>query len=452
MIYRLVIAIVLFAIAARQIAWYEAMALALTLFYLLDLINAIGKKIPFLEIIILYAFLTWLAMPVVAYQIFNEYNELSALWVTFMPIPAPQYFAYVLPASFAFAIGLKAPLPGENWSMAQYNHRLKKYLENKSYLGIYLIAAGFVATILLKISPEAIKNIVQNFAYLTYVGMFYVIYSPFKYKLRVVLICAGLTISQSIASGMYGELVFIGTMSSLILLAGKKISLSSKMLVVAGGALLVLFIQSIKFEYREGTWSGLERKADPGLFGQLILERITSPSEIFKPERLFNMSVRANQGNLVAKAMNYVPKFEPFAGGETILKAVAASLVPRFIWANKPKSGGADMVCRFLGDCDSASRGLSYNVGPIGEAYINFGRNGGIVFMFFYGLFFNFIFKRALVISQTKPSLILWFPLIFISFFTMENDVLSFINSFVKSAFFTYVMYKSVKLLFNISL
>lgn len=449
MIYRTIIFIAFFTLSAIQIVWYEALAISLFFYFLLDLILSIGKRIPFLEIIIVYAFLTWLLMPVVTYQVFNEYNDLSVLWVTYMTIPAEEYFGYVLPAAIMFALGLKVPLIGNNWSMTRYNDNLKQYLSNKSNLGIYLIAVGFFSNFLVDIAPEALRNIVNNFVYLSYVGMFYVIYSPFRHKTAIVLFCAGLTIMQSIASGMYGQLVFLSAMSSLILLAGKQIKLVYKLLVVAGGVFLVMFIQSIKTEYREGTWSGLERSADPALFGQLVWERITNPSEIYQPERLFNLSVRANQGNIVSKVMAYVPKFAEHAHGETIIAAIGAALVPRFLWPDKPRAGGADMVCKYLGDCHAASRGVSYNVGPIGESYINFGRNGGIVFMFFYGLFFNYIFNKALAISKRVPSLILWFPLIFTSLFTMENDILSFINTFIKSALFTYVMYRLVKLVFK---
>lgn len=452
MIFRLFTATVLFIFLTAHIVWYEAIALALSLYFLLDLIDSIGRKMPFLEIVATIAFMTWLAMPVVAYEVFNEYDVLAKLWVTFMPTPAPEYFSYSLPATLLFALGLKMPLMGGVWKMPHYNARLKNHLANKSYIGIYLIATGIVATFLTRITPEALRNIVQNFAMLTYVGMFYVLYSPFKHKTKVVLFCMGLTLSQSISSGMYGQLVFMTVISTLILLAGKKIKWRTKTLVLGGGVFLIFLIQSIKFEYRASTWSGLERSADPSLFGQLIWQRLTNPSEIFQPERIFNMAVRANQGNIVSKVMNYVPKFEPFAQGRTILNAVTASLAPRFLWPDKPRAGGADMVCRYVGDCESVLRGISYNVGPIGEAYINFGKIGGCVFMFVYGLLFNFLFKKALLIARNTPTLILWFPLLFISFFTMENDVLSFLNSFVKSAFFVFVMFKSANLLFKISL
>lgn len=452
MIYKATVSLFLFIVSTNFIIWYEALALALTLYFLLDLFNAIGKKIPFLEVITLLACVTWIAMPVVFYEIFNEYNDLSALWVTFMPTPAHEYFSFALPATLLFALGLSMPLMNGIWKTTYYKIRLKNYLSDKSYIGAYLIFIGIVASLLARITPEIIRNIVQNFALLTYVGMFYIIYSPFKHKLRAVLICISLTIAHSIASGMYGQLVFMSIISSMILLAGKEIKWGSKLIVMASGLFLIFLIQSIKFEYRESTWEGFNRKADPALFGKLIWSRITNPIEIFRPERVFNLAVRANQGKIIARAMDYVPKFEPFACGQTIMDAVAASFIPRFLWPSKPKSGGATMVCKYLGDCDSALRGISYNVGPIGEAYINFGKVGGSIFMFFYGLLFNFLFKQALLISRYIPSLILWFPLIFLSFFTMENDILSFLNSFVKSAFFAFIIFKIAKTFFKIKL
>jgi hypothetical protein len=449
---RIVASILVFIICINRIVWYEALALAFSAYTVLDLIHAIGKRVPFPEVTAVIATLTWIAMPVVAYEIFNEYHELSVLWVTYMVIPAPEYFAYTLPATMLFVLGLKLPLLRNTWSADDYKRTLRQHLDDKPFLGLYLIAAGIAATFLVKVTPAALQNVVYNFAYLTYVGMFYVIYSPFEHKARVILICAGLTVFQSVASGMYGQLIFMSVISSLILLAGKNVRLFTKLAVMASGVLLIFFIQSIKMEYRQETWQGLERRADPALFGRLVWERITAPSEIFQPERLFNLTVRANQGNIVSKAMSYVPKFEAHANGRTIVEAIGASIAPRFLWPDKPRSGGADMVCRYLGDCLSASRGLSYNVGPIGEAYINFGVGGGIIFMLCYGLLFNVIFHKTLLMCRHTPSLMLWFPLLFISFFTMENDVLSFLNTFTKSAFFTFLMFRATAIFLKVRL
>ncbi len=99
---------------------------------------------------------------------------------------------------------------------------------------------------------------------------------------------------------------------------------------------MILFIQSIKHEYRAQTWGkGMVRGADPNYFGQLIIKNFKSPDLLFKPKALFAMATRTNQGFLIAETMNYVPSKEPFANGETILTSIAASFVPKNILARK---------------------------------------------------------------------------------------------------------------------
>lgn len=180
--------------------------------------------------------------------------------------------------------------------------------------------------------------------------------------------------------------------------------------------------------------------------------KITNPSELFDEERLWHMSVRANQGQIVSRVINYVPKNENYAYGETILSAVTASLIPRFLWPNKPRTG-ADMVCRFLGDCSSYKNGMSYNIGPIGESYVNFGPIFGVVFMFVYGLFMKYSYIFVLNQCNIYPRLLLWIPAIFIGFvFTMENDILSAINTLFKAGIFIYMLFWMFKLFFKIKL
>ena len=95
-----------------------------------------------------------------------------------------------------------------------------------------------------------------------------------------------------------------------------------------------------------------------------------------------------NQGWLVAMTMKKVPDKFDFAYGETIWQSVAAAIVPRFIWPDKPEAGGKANLKRFWG---YNLVGFSMNIGPFGEGYANFDKIGGIIYMFFYGLFFNFL-------------------------------------------------------------
>jgi hypothetical protein len=146
--------------------------------------------------------------------------------------------------------------------------------------------------------------------------------------------------------------------------------------------------------------------------------------------------------------MDYVPKREPYANGETIVTAFAAAVVPRFLWQDKPEVGGREMVCRFLGDCRTLR--YSYDIGQLGEGYVNFGKFGGILFMLFYGMLIRTLFVIAANTSIKHPALVLWIPLFFFSALSLETDFLTFINSFVKSVVFCAIVYLGFRWLLRI--
>ena len=129
--------------------------------------------------------------------------------------------------------------------------------------------------------------------------------------------------------------------------------------------------------------------------------------------------------------MSHTPSVEPFADGETIINALEASLLPRFLAPNKAKAGGQENFERFTGR--NLEKGTSMNLSPLGEAYANFGVSGAIVFMLFFGLFYNFFIHQIFKLSFRYPSLILWLPLMFLQVVKAESDVAIVLNHLVKA-------------------
>ena len=166
-------------------------------------------------------------------------------------------------------------------------------------------------------------------------------------------------------------------------------------------------------------------------------------------DKLFFVAVRLNQGWLIAVTMDRVPSRHPFANGETIWQSVAASLVPRLLWPDKPEAGGKANLKRFWG---FDLRGFSMNIGPIGEAYANFDEVGGCIYMFFYGLFFNLILFTILRLAERRPTMILWLPFLFMYTITVESDLLLTMNFILKGVFFTWIVFRLFKALFKIEL
>ena len=155
---------------------------------------------------------------------------------------------------------------------------------------------------------------------------------------------------------------------------------------------------------------------------------------------LFGLYMRSNQGVNVSLVMNRIPARQPFDNGSYLFKTVASSFVPRFLWPDKPEAGGVFNMEHYAG---IRIRNWSTNIGPIGEAYGNFGTNGGIFYMFILGVFLRFIFKKVLQISEKVPLLILWIPVLFFQVtYSAESDSLQILNSIIKSAFFLWILYK----------
>jgi hypothetical protein len=182
---------------------------------------------------------------------------------------------------------------------------------------------------------------------------------------------------------------------------------------------------------------------------ELMSESITNPSSMFQKQKLFYSAVRMNQGWLIGMTMDRVPRRFEYAYGETIAISVAAAFVPRILWPDKPEAGGKYNLKRFWG---YNIVGFSMNIGPIGEAYANFGVTGGIIFMFFYGLFFNAILTYLLKWSEKRSSILCWIPFLFFYAVVVETDILTTVGSIVTSLIFMVLFIRIFKATFHINL
>jgi len=427
----------------------ENAAVCLFIYFLLDFLEMLGKKIVILELTNIMAALTCLLMPVIFYHEYTRENYLARIWVKYMPVSSDDYFSFMIPAVIALAIGLRFPLSKAkvNISPKVYIDNVKRILSSKPSVGLTLIATGLVSGFLDFLSPSSLKQVFYLMDHLTYVGVFYVIYSPSKHKRIIVPSVIVLMIAQSLITGMFGELIFLMACSLILILLGKKIPFQRKVLVAVAGMALIIVIQSVKVDYRTRAWSGTG--TDPTYFAELVTDRITNPASMLEPNKLFFSAIRMNQGWLVAMTMNRVPTKFDFAYGETIWKSVAAAIVPRFLWKDKPNAGGKENLKRFWG---YSLVGFSMNIGPFGEAYANFDKIGGVIYLFFYGLFFNFMLSAILKFADKRPTIVLWLPFLFIYSISVETDLLTTMSYLVKGLIFTWVVFKIYRIAFRVDL
>jgi len=152
----------------------------------------------------------------------------------------------------------------------------------------------------------------------------------------------------------------------------------------------------------------------------------------FEEDFLGDMAVRYNQGWIVNHTMLWVPTYEPFANGSTIIEAAKGSLLPRLLAPEKEQAGGKEGMARFAGL--DLGEDTSMTLGSAGEMYANFGVIGGIVgcgiYALTFGILFRVICRRALV----NP---LWWsivPFIFYASVKAEDDITFVVNWTVKSS------------------
>lgn len=430
-----------FAAASTDLIMYEVMSVFLFVYFLLTLIDSIGKSYDLLAIPIVLLIFECLMMPMVVFNVYNDDILIRALRYN-MAVPKEEYFSFVFPGTVAMIIGMRLPLmPGQTQTV-KVNKALvacKMYLKNKGNLGILLIIIGASSGVLEVFTPGELRYVLYLFGRLIIVGVFYIYYSDATNKKLYLIGALVFILAQSLAAGLFGDFIYTSLLGGMLILLGGKLKVHYKFGFAIIGFIVVLLIQSVKADYRKITWTEeKEEVQNTEAFVTLIAERITNPSQFLDLDMLFPAVNRFNQGMIVAKVIEYVPKYEPFAEGQTVYASVLATFVPRILWPDKPIAGGQYNMLRFTG---FMVVGYSMNVGVIGEAYGNFGRTGGVVFMFVFGLFFNLIFCLILKKTSKWPTLILWIPFIYLNAVQAETDTLMTVNSTIKNILFLVFCY-----------
>lgn len=406
-----------------------------SLFLFLTFYN-LGKKIILVEIVAFFAIIQWLLAPIFDYH----YNPLE---ISLMATGAKDYFDIVLPATFLMTIGLFLPLGKVDLP----DLKVKFSGANR---GCLLFGIGFLSYLIHPYMPMVLSNFVKLMSMLIYIGFFYAFFSDFKYKNQMAIFLLGFLIWEVTKSGMFGEMILWVTFFSLFYFAKNQSRLPFKLSLGLIGIFLLLIMQSIKMEYRRATWSENNKERNITLFTDLIVDRVSHPEQLFQAEEIYNFFYRLNQGSIISKTIAHVPSSEPFAGGETVVAALVASTVPRFIWPNKPKAGGAETYPRFTG-FELQGR-TSANISAMGEAYVNFGKHGSMAFMFFFGLFINICFLICSKIAQKKLLFIFWIPMLFQTLIFLGSDLLTIFNAVVKTGVFIWLLYWGFRLLFKIKI
>lgn len=422
---------------------WESASVGMFAYFLLDLIDNYGKRIVILHFFIVLAIIQWLLMPILAYRMFDESNYLAKLWVKYMEVPPSTYFPYILPGTLAMILGFKFPINRPRFYHQPYKYLIqaKEFLQDQKQIGYTLIIIGSSVSLIGLVVGEIFGNVLFLIETLFYAGMLYLYMSNFKPKWVILVGLLTFEGIRALQSGMFGGSLFLLIIIMIIIGLEWNIRFGLKIIYITIGFAAVVLLQSSKGEYRQQTWTN-KNKAGVDVFSNVVSEQIKSSDQLANENNIFFLVMRFNNGWQIARTMDRVPKRYPFSNGESIAMSLAATAVPRFLWPDKPKSGGKPNLERFWGESYGRT---SMNISPIGEAYANFGVYGGIIYMFFFGLILNLAVTKVIFWVEKRPTILCWFPTIFYSFFGVETDLLNIANSFVKGVIFTYVFIRLFK-------
>ncbi len=410
---------------------HPAMAsMAVLVLVMAEFVRRMDRGIPLLQITAAIATLQWLIGPTLTYYLGLVHGRY------FMYVPDSVYFHYTLPATCAYCVCVL----GFGGSLDQ--RRLLGFVSRDHYFGVglLLVAVSFASQFAAGFMPSGLAFLFHLCSQVRYVGALYFLFSNHRARyVLAVAACAPLFFASA-ESGMFHDLILWLAMLSTFWIARRKWNLLPKLLFIMIGGLFVFTIQVIKQDYRVK----LDAGKDPSLVGQVI--GAISQKRFLEDDVLSLATARLNQGWIISATMLNVPYREPFAGGETIKTAVLAAFMPRLLFENKKGAGGQENFRRFTGL--PIQQETSMGISPLGEAYVNYGVEGGIAFMAVFGICFSLLYRFVATKVVRHPDLIFWIPLIFYQGIKAETEMIVVVNQLVKGSVIVLVGYFTIKRIF----
>jgi len=426
--------------------WYELLGISLLVLLLAMILYKIGKGIVLLEVTALLYVFTCVFMPMIGYEFYSYNNQLSRIWVRYMPIKPLIYFGYALPAIAGFCLIITLPtfkkkLPDDGEALQDTIARMRLQLSANPKMGIYIMIVGIAVSLITKFLPDSINFFAILFFFGSFAGLLYIHFAPsFRYKKLVILLFMVFIMANALQTGMFTIVAYMGITIFSFFQLGKKASMLKKVFFLFVVLAFFIVLQNVKMSYRKNTWNKVYEGSKVELFTDLFAQNAQKGEMLLSQKALFPLYSRTNQGYQVAIVMRRVPMIQPFDDGKRLITVFASAFVPRFLWPDKPEAGGKFNMKYYAG---FDIKGWSTNVGPLGEAYGSFGIAGGILYMLLLGLFLRWVYLRVFSLARKTPLLICWLPVLFYQITSSaETDTLQILNSIIKSAFFIWLLTK----------
>lgn len=405
----------------------DSSAVTIFSFSLALLIIQIGTIIPVKELALFLASLQWLLAPVYIYAAKYQHYKY------YMYVGRETYMPFAIFGTMAFAAGLLLFDNKEQYRLRPFFlDKIVDIIESQKNLPYCLILIGIIFSYLSSFAPPSLLFVFYLLSNIKYVGILYLLFSKDKNRWLFLCLALILTFISSINTAMFHNLLlwiaFIGMYVCVVI----RVKLRVKVIALLVMAVFILSIQLVKADLRKSNQQGSSSQSPVNTFFNLLSAKTSSTEADGKETQslIHNMMTRVNQGWIISRIMYYIPGSEPYMKGESIQKALYASVSPRFLFLDKQVAGGQDYFERVTG---FPLVGTSMGSSLLGEGYANFGTQGALIFVFIIGVIYCFVINWFYGIAVKRPTLILWLPLIFLQVVKAESDLLRVLNYMTKA-------------------
>ncbi|MGJ8548644.1 hypothetical protein [Winogradskyella wichelsiae] len=383
-------------------------------------VKRLGQSVPILELMTLIAGLQWIIGPII------EYSSPSGHYKYFMYVDQETYMGFVVPAYLAFMFVILYGVKKSARFKVPISH-----LEHYSQYGLIIFGIGVFFDLIGGFLPGALGFFAFILSNFKFAGAIILFFSKDPLLKKIFYGAIAYLFVIALAKALFHDLILWSVFFYMFWAIKNKPSISFILITFLIAALSLATLQTIKTAYRSQVWQGYSGNKIE-LFVTLMAESFVMGNATEEADQgEIGTNVRLNQGWIISAVINNIPKYEPFFNGETIKTAVYSSLLPRFLNPNKAEAGGQDNFRTFTGL--SLSDGTSMGISIIGEAYGNFGKTGGIIFMGLWGFFLVKVWSKLFKIVLNNIVFISFLPLAFLQVIKAETELVVVLNHLIKS-------------------
>jgi hypothetical protein len=430
----------LYSLLFTDSIFITAVGLAFTGYVFVDFVQKLGHVIPIKEMILLIGALQWILGAAISYNISVQHYRY------YMYVDEATYMGYVVPSVIFLWLGfsLNKVVLSKRKIESLFQQQA---MQLKTHAALFIVV-GLSARMLGSINNvSGLSFLLYLVSLVLYIGVIYLFYCYPKRKWLIFLITVGYLFVSSVQAGLFHDLLLVTVFLSFFLIA-EKVSFVFKVSLLVISFAFAFTIQTVKSDLRAEIWN------NPG--GQNALELFWSLAEqqFFQSPNSTQSSVntkedleetnevnsRLNQGWIISKIMDNIPKNEEYLGGETVIDALSASFLPRFLFPDKKGTASGIQEFQKISGLQ-LQPGTSMGLSITGEFYANFGVLGGWLAMFIYGLLLSVFIKWFINnAGEASPVAFIWLVLLFYQVVKAETELIKIINHLFKSLIVFYLI------------